>query len=94
MSADDLDQWLRAAALPWQVVPNSGDPGGGSPSLANRAELPDVTVFISRVTSRDLFICAKDLLLEANPAMWRVIAPAFQMCGISRFFNVQSVTAT
>jgi hypothetical protein len=23
-----------------------------------------------------LFICAKDLLVEADPAVWRVIAPA------------------
>jgi len=41
-------------------------------SLADQAELPDFTAsLVGSSTSGDLFICAKDLLVEANPAMWR-----------------------
>ena len=39
--------------------------------------MPDFTAsLVGSSTSGDLFICAKDLLVEANPAMWRSIAPA------------------
>ena len=59
----------------WHVVLSARScriPGGASPSLADQAELPDFTAsLVGSSTSGDLFICAKDLLVEANPAMWR-----------------------
>jgi hypothetical protein len=69
---------LSAACCPLRKeLPNSGDPGGVSPSLADQAELPDFTAsLVGSSTSGDLFICAKDLVVEANPT-GASLQPAF-----------------
>src|SRR6516225_5475834 len=65
----------------WHVVLSAGScrilatPAASLLALADQVELPDFTAsLVGSSTSGDLFICAKDLLVEANSAMWRVIA--------------------
>ena len=67
----------------WHVVLSAGScrilatPAASLLALADQVELPDFTAsLVGSSTSGDLFICAKDLVVEANPT-GASLQPAF-----------------